>query len=150
MYKHFKRHVLTIHGSKLIDFSPTGIGKELVYNINMTGVDQFKMSKNEEGIWKIIDNELPIWYKGFDRELSDIIEDQVDNHITEEALIERGFVLNDPSKKYFRLDTSTYTIAIRFSDGEWLNFIRPWEETPVTILYNMHDVERIIENAPNK
>jgi hypothetical protein len=148
MYRHFKRRVVTIQGEWLIDFTPNFNGGELYYSVKISDVDGFRMTKDESGMWKIAAQGLPAWVHEMDLELNDIIEDQVENHITAEALVTRGFDFIELPRKYYRLDTPTYTIAIVYSDDEWKHYIRPWEETPVTILYSMHDVERILANAP--
>ncbi|SKD08450.1 hypothetical protein SAMN05660461_4330 [Chitinophaga ginsengisegetis] len=148
MYPHFRKTVKTADGEKLIDFTPTFYGNELHYSIKIEHVDQFRMAKDEEGMWRIGAQVLPLWVHEIDLELHDIIEDNYNNRITPEALIERGFILQENPKKYYRFDTPTYTIAIAFTENHWLHYIKPWEQTPIAILYTMDDVERIISNAP--
>jgi len=147
MYKYFKRKVKTVDGEKLIDFAPTFYGSELYYSIKIPDIERFRMTKNEEGMWKISAQALPLWVHEIELEFHDLIEDQSYDQITADALLEKGFVLQTHPREYYRLDTPSYTIAIVLSDGEWQHYLKPWDEGAIAVVYTMDDIEKIITNA---
>lgn len=148
MYDHFIRKVETDDGEKIIAFSYQYSGDDIIYHLKAQGTDKFRMNKVKNGMWKIAAQQLPEWVHKLELKFHDLIEDQTESEITNEKLIEKGFILNQEPKVHYRLDTPTYPIIITYSDAEWIHLIKPFEITPITVLYTMEDVEKVISNVP--
>ncbi|HVI46716.1 MAG TPA: hypothetical protein VM802_17690 [Chitinophaga sp.] len=152
MYNYFTCFVEASRGVANLSYTPVFDGGDLYYSIRGDEQHEFKMTRGDNGQWKVVVGErYPTWVHEREQELSSLIEEEAAKQkIFHDRLVEKGFIFHertDSHHPYYQLVVGERKIVMVFDNGEWVHFIEPDKMTLIRILYNEEDLDAIIRAA---